>query len=257
MMRRHVSHLLDGYVDGVLSRRDATRVEDHVAACGDCRAELGQLRRTVELLQGLRDPLDPPDVTWEVVARVRRGEANASPWERWRARVSSFMAGPLGAPLATASVGLLLLAALPRIEIEILLPRSLAPASPPAVVAAPSRRDRDFEAATSSLLARRVSEAMSAETSGHPDALSFACLEFSSADVCRDQHAFMTRLARDDVWAFLAEIEQVPEPRRELWLHALSRYAADTGDAADVAARLRATDDPRAQRLAVRFEEVR
>lgn len=67
----------------------------------------------------------------------------------------------------------------------------------------------------------------------------------------------MTRLAMDDIWDFLAQIEQVPEPRRDDWLSDLSRFAAESGDAADVAARLRATGDPRAQRLAIRFEEVR
>jgi hypothetical protein len=67
----------------------------------------------------------------------------------------------------------------------------------------------------------------------------------------------MTRLARDNIWAFLAEVEQVPEPRRNDWLSGLSRFAAESGAAEDVAARLRATGDPQAQRLAIRFEEAR
>jgi hypothetical protein len=61
----------------------------------------------------------------------------------------------------------------------------------------------------------------------------------------------------DNIWAFLAQIERVPEPGRDVWLSGLSRYAAESGAAADVAERLRATGDPQAQRLAVRFEKVR
>jgi hypothetical protein len=255
-MRRHVSTLLDGYLDGVLTPRDTKRVEDHVLTCDPCRTELAELRRTVELLHGMRGGVDAPDVSWEVIARIRRGEADVSVWERWRARVAGLFASPLGAPLATASAGLLLLAVLPRIEIEILLPGDLASKAPQAEMATATPPAPSPRVAAASLLARRVSDSMSAEPSARLRSPSFACLASSQPEFCHDQHALMTRLARDDVWAFLAEIEQVPEPRRDLWLHALSRYAADSGDAADVAARLRATGDPRAQRLAVRFEEA-
>ena len=258
MMHRRAKCLLDDFVGGALSPREASRIEDHVAVCADCRRTLGELRKTVELLHGLRGGLDSPDIADTVVARVRRGEADASAWERSWARASRFLAGPLGAPLATAAVGMLLFAVLPRIEVEISIPGRAGPAaaladSPRPGAASPSQA----RTASAPLLARRVNESLSREPSRLPRSMSFNCFESSSLEPCRDQHAFMTQLARDNIWAFLAEIERVPEPRRDVWLSGLSRYAADSGDAADVAARLRATGDPQAQRLAVRFEEVR
>ena len=258
MMHRRAARLLDDFVGGALSAREASRIEDHVAACADCRRTLGELRRTIELLHGLRGGLDAPDVADAVAARVRRGEANASAWERSWGRASRFLAGPLGAPLATAAVGMLLFAVLPRVEVEISIPgRAVSAAaladSPRPSAASPSQA----RAASAPLLARRVSESLSREPSRPPRSMSFNCFESSSLEPCHDQHAFMTQLARDDIWAFLAEIERVPESGRDVWLSGLSRYAADSGDAADVAARLRATGDPQAQRLAVRFEEVR
>lgn len=258
-MHRRVARLLDDYVDGALSQREAAHVEDHVAVCAECRRTLGELRSTVGLLHGLRGRLDAPDVADEIVARIRRGEADASRWERLRARVAGFLGGPLGAPLATAAVGLLLLSVLPQVEVEIRIPGGASSvasrtdgASPGTARVQPERR-----APSAPLLARRVNESLGGAPGRLPRSMSFACLESSSVEPCRDQHALMTRLAMENVWAFLAEIEQVPEPRRDIWLHGLSRYAADVGDAADVAARLRATGDPRAQRLAVRFEEAR
>ena len=257
-MHRRAARLLDDYVSGALSRRDAVHVEDHVAVCAACRSTLAELRKTVELLHGLRDGLDFPDLTESVLTRIRRGEADTSRWDRFRAHVSRFLAGPLGAPLATATIGVLLLAVLPRIEVEIRIPGRAGVLSTDAALGAPTARAPHAGSLVSGpLLARRVNESLSREPSRLARPLPLDCLETSSVEPCRDQHALMTQLAMDNIWAFLAEIEQVPEPSRDVWLRGLSRYAADSGDAADVAARLRATGDPRAQRLAIRFEEAR
>jgi hypothetical protein len=256
---RHVERQLNDYLGGSLARREASRVEDHVAVCAECRRTLGELRRTVELLQGLREGLEAPDLADAVLARIRSGEARTSVLDRWRAGVSRFLAGPLGAPLATAAAGLLLFAVLPRIEIEVSIPGRVGAAAfeTDSAVRTPAQAPVARRTTSSPLLARRVNESSSREPSRLPRSMPFACPESSSLEPCRDQHAFMTRLAVDNIWAFLAQIEQVPEPRRDDWLSGLSRFAAESGDAADVAARLRATGDPQAQRLASRFEEVR
>ena len=259
MTHRHVERRLNDYLGGSLSQREASHVEDHVAVCAECRRTLGELRRTVELLHGLRGGLEGPDLADAVLARIRSGEAGDSLHGRWWAGASRLLAGPLGAPLATAAVGLLLFAVLPRIEIEVSVPgreRSAAFVSD-STVWTPAQVPVARRATSSPLLARRVNEALSREPSRLPRSMPFACPESSSVEPCRDQHVFMTRLAMDNIWAFLAQIEQVPEPRRDDWLSDLSRFAAESGDAADVAARLRATGDPQAQRLAIRFEQVR
>jgi hypothetical protein len=247
-----VVSLLSDYLDGALSRRQAARVEAHLAECDPCRASLVSLERTVGLLRSLRGGVEAPELVASVMARVHAGEAEPSGVERLRTLVSRFIAGPLGAPLATAAVGLSLLAVLPRIEVEVSIPGravSVAPAAEVAERAAPQSRPR-APVASPPLLARRTSQQPS---SYDP----FACREATSPHACRDHHATMTRLAIRTVWEFMDRLESVPEPRREDWVRELSRFAAESGDAPGVAASLRATGDPFAQRMATRFEEAR
>jgi hypothetical protein len=47
---RRVHELLSAYVDDELSRRDRSRVEQHLSQCADCRADLHSLRWTKRLL---------------------------------------------------------------------------------------------------------------------------------------------------------------------------------------------------------------
>jgi hypothetical protein len=175
------------------------------------------------------------------------------------ASVSRFLSGPLGAPLATAAVGLVLLAALPRIEVEVSIPgrsATTAAAPAPAPQVAPRAPERS-RASQAPLLARRVNESVLRESRRFVGRRPFACVESSALGACREHHAFMTQLAMENVWAFVAEVEEVPEPRRDDWLLEISRFAAESGAAPDVAARLRATGDPHAQRMAIPFERAR
>lgn len=250
MRHERVTNRLSDYLEGSLSKRDAARVEAHLLGCPACRQVLGELKRTVDLLRGLRGSVESPDLAGVVMARIRAGEAEPSALDRLRAGVSRFLAGPLGAPLATGAVGLALLALLPRIEVEVSIP-GRATSEAPATVAthrAPPSAGRQH-ASSPPLLTRRVGESLSRDP--------FACLEAPSPQACRDQHAVMTRLARENVWAFMARLEAVPEPSRNHLLNDLSRYAAESGAASDVAAQLRATGDPDAQRMAAHFEAAR
>jgi hypothetical protein len=246
-----VAALLSEYLDGSLSARDALGVEAHLLACERCRLALGELHRTVDLLRSLRGSVDAPDVAARVMARVRAGEGGPSALARLRAMVSSFFSGPLGAPLATAGVGLALFVLLPRIEVEVSIPgRARAPAATAERATEPRARAAERSpAASPPLLSRRTGEALSHDP--------FACLEARSPQACREHHESLTRLALRDVWRFMERVEAVPEPRREDLLRDLSRFAAESGAAPDVAAQLRATGDPQAQRMAVRFEEAR
>jgi hypothetical protein len=149
-------------------------------------------------------------------------------------------------------VGLALVALLPPIEVEVSIPNLAKPAAPPATLhaaAAPRAAEPRPRAPASPLLALRRTESMSRDP--------FACLESPAARACRDQHASMTRLALENARAFLERVEAVPEAHRDPWLSDLSRFAAESGTASDVAARLRATGDPLALRVATRFEEAR
>jgi hypothetical protein len=246
-----VVSLLSDYLDGALPGRQAARVEAHLAGCERCRASLVALERTVGLLRSLRGGVDAPDLVGPVMARIQAGEAHPSGFDRMRTLVSRFIAGPLGAPLATATVGLALLAVLPRIQVEVSIPGRAVRVAPAAeVVQRPPPRSADgARVANPPLLARRTSQPSSQDP--------FACWEAPSPEACRDHHAVMTRLALRNVWEFVERYEALPEPRRDDWLRELSRFAAESGDAPGVAASLRATGDPLAQRMAARFEEAR
>ena len=251
MRHERVTTRLSDYLDGSLSRRDAARVESHLLGCARCRQTLGELKRTVDLLRGLGGSVEAPDLAGAVMARVRAGEAESSVLDRVRAGASRFLSGPLGAPLATGAVGLALLAVLPRIEVEVSIPGRVTVEAPAAQVAtrrAPRAEGR-LQAPSSPLLTRRTSESLSRDP--------FACLEARSPQACREQHAFMTRLARENPWDFMARLEAVPEPSRNDLLNDLSRFAAESGAASDVALQLRATGDPLAQRIALHFERAR
>ena len=256
MRHERVALLLSEYLDGALSARDASRVEAHLLECSECRQVFAELHRTTELLHGLRGNLDAPDLTDAVLSRIRAGEAEPSVFDRLRAGVSRFLSGPLGAPLATAGVGLALLAVLPRIEVEVSIPGRMRPDAA-ITEAAPRPAPRVAErprSASAPLLARRVNESLGGEPSRF---VPFECFEAASFEACRDHHALMTKLAMENALAFMARVQQVPAPRRDEWLGQVSRYAAESGDAPDVAAHLRATGDPLAQRVALRFEEAR
>lgn len=260
MRHDRAARLLSDYLDGSLAGRDRARVEAHLLGCVSCRHALNELRRTAELLRGLRGGVDAPDLAEAVLARIRAGEAEPSVLDRLRAGVSRFLAGPLGAPLATAAVGLTLLAVLPRIEVEVSLPgRGVSQAAVTELAPRPAARAERSRPLSSPLLARRVNESLSREPGrlALPAPRAFPCLEAASRAGCRDHHAFLTELARENPWAFLAEVEEVPEPLRDAFLADLSRFAAQSGAAPDVAAELRATGDPLAQRMAIRFEEAR
>lgn len=251
MRHRAISDLLSDYLEDGLSMREAARVEEHLMECEACRRELGELRRTIELLHGLRGGFETPDLAGPVVARIRREEAEASALDRALAGLRRLFAMPLGAPLATACVGLVLLGVLPRIEVEVTLPGG-GETSSHAALESPPRAP-----AAAPLAALRVNESRRAEPRLSPSPTLGRCLESSPQGACLEHHAMMTKLAMERPWAFIAELEEVPEPRREGWLLELSRFAADSGAAPAVAAQLRATGDPRAQRIATHFERAR
>jgi hypothetical protein len=250
MRHERVVTLLSDYLDGALSGGHAARVEAHLAGCERCRASLAGLERTVGLLRGLRGGVDAPDLVGSVMARIHAGEAQPSGLDRVRTLVSRFLVGPLGAPLATAAFGLALLSVLPRIEVEVRIPGRAARVAPAAEVAERSAPVGErSQAASMPLLPRRVAQPSSQDP--------FACWESPSLQACQDHHATITRLAIRDVWGFMAHLEALPEPRRQDYVRDLSRFAAESGQAPGIAASLRATGDPLAQRVATSFEEAR
>lgn len=76
----HVAPELAVYALGAVDNAERAKIEAHLAACSDCRAETTKLRETAGLLAPLtRRDLD---ACWDrIAARVRAGKRAGSPGE--------------------------------------------------------------------------------------------------------------------------------------------------------------------------------
>ena len=61
MNQKHISHLIDDYIDGVLTAEDRTFVELHIKECPDCQKELSELEAVVRDLHTLPTSIVPPE----------------------------------------------------------------------------------------------------------------------------------------------------------------------------------------------------
>lgn len=265
MRHARAERRLSEYLDGALRVRDAERVEAHLLDCAECQTLLGELRRTRSLLRGLRGADEAPDLTAAVLARMERGEGKTSGLDRVRAWGDRLFAAPWSAPLATVAVGLVLLAFVPPIEVEVSIPLGAGEAAAPAVAMAPRApapalppREVASRASVSSPLAvRRQVQSVRPPSRELPQRLppaSYDCWELPAFDACQEHRHVLMDLALRDARQFLARLDQVSSPARERWIQELSRYAAQDGSAPSVAASLRGTGDPRGWQLASRFE---
>ncbi len=69
MNHEDLEGLLGDYLDGLLEPADATMVEDHVAACEECRSELEALRALVASAAELNPSIEPPHDLWPGIDR--------------------------------------------------------------------------------------------------------------------------------------------------------------------------------------------
>jgi len=95
------------YLNGLLSEKDRTRFEEHLAACPGCRREIVELRNTVTAVAGLKPPSVPTAWTAAAKARLRaRRSSLASPVPA-RRRTNVFQYGVIAAGVTAALVLLL------------------------------------------------------------------------------------------------------------------------------------------------------
>jgi hypothetical protein len=227
-------------------------MDAHLGRCAPCREELAALRRTVHLLGTLTQGDEPPPALGDrILARIADGEADPS----WLARLSDgwrgFMESSWGAPLATATVGLSLLAVVQGVEIQVTIPGFGSPAAEAAPALAGSQPD--LAAVPSSrgpLATRRRAEPLPVMPPRT------ACLGNPAAPECARWNAWLVGLGLREPADFLREVELVPARSRARWLGELSRFAAHSGSASVLAARLRASGDPRASGVAAHFERT-
>lgn len=92
--------LLSEYLDQRLASGQSAALQEHVAACRDCREALEGLRRTVSLL-GALDEIEPsPGFASEVERKIERGQ--------WRARLTGWFLDPIAikVPLEVGAIAL-------------------------------------------------------------------------------------------------------------------------------------------------------
>lgn len=91
---------LEAYVDGMLGPERATLLEEHLASCQACRAELARLQTVVAALETWPLAAEPAQFTAQVMARVRPRPAQP----RFRLRWSDLLVSVVGAGLAAAAI---------------------------------------------------------------------------------------------------------------------------------------------------------
>jgi len=249
---------LSQYVDETLDPRTRRAIDAHLDECGECRDEVDALRSMVHLLGDLAYGVEvPTSLADRVLERVREGEADPGWWEPMWTKVLGTLDSSWGPPLATAAIGMGLLAVFQGVEIEVSLPGF--GVTPLAEVSAPvSRPDAasvepvlaPVQAARGPLASRRRHEALPVMP---PIS---TCVGRPGAPECARWNAWWVGLGMRDPSHFLREVEAVPAPSRARWLGELSRFAAHSGSSAVLAARLRESGDPGARRVATRFERA-
>ncbi len=258
---RHVScaKRLSQYVDDTLDPGVRRAMDEHLALCSECRDDLVSLRETVHLLGSLSLDSEPPlDLASQVIARVGRGEADASTLDRWLNGWRQLLDSSWGPPLVTAGLGVALLVAVQGVEIQVTLPGfggSNVAVAETATMPELSRVASEpvlvpIQPARGPLASRRRAEPLPVMPP-----LS-ACVGRPSDPACARWNVWMVGLGMREPKDFLREVESVPAGSRARWLGELSRFAADSGSASVLASRLRESGDPRARGVAVHFERT-
>ena len=113
MTHEVIKHLLDDYVTGDLTEEARPPVEEHVASCALCSAEVESLRRILARAEELPKSIDPPADAWSNIrAAISRDESAVlanSPSTRsgiWQRRYTLAAAAVLIAVLSSAGTSL-------------------------------------------------------------------------------------------------------------------------------------------------------
>jgi hypothetical protein len=90
----HAAHLdpdlLSAFLDRALPAREQARVEDHLAHCPGCRADLDGLARAVDALARLERAAPPPSLALRVERRAAVQSARRGRFQEVEARLSTF-----------------------------------------------------------------------------------------------------------------------------------------------------------------------
>jgi len=266
-----VQGFLPDYLEGDLDLTRRALVDSHLDRCGDCQAELREMRDTIDLLRSMPDIEPPSDLGARIIRQVRIQAAQPSLGERVRA----FLAAPRFVVPATAMATLAAVALVSGGSLQLPLPGTGASpaaekamqvaAAPSADRPAPSRHD------LGELRAQVIGDVVARRSAPGDAALQPAPLQGPIAasqpigeakplvepktpaqrEAYRLQlldaplRLMIDRPAMATDWYFQKRLAE-----QEIWLPELAKRASETGLLPDVEASLRAAEDPQSSALA-------
>jgi hypothetical protein len=78
-----IRHKLSDYIDGAVSAKEKTEIEEHLKACTKCSDALAELRKTIEQVKQVEDVEPPVWMTQRIMAKVREeSERRAGIWNK-------------------------------------------------------------------------------------------------------------------------------------------------------------------------------
>ena len=68
---RKIREMLAPYLEGAVTPEQRLLVRDHLSSCGECKAALVDLKKTIALVKGLEEVEPPPWLSQKIMAHVR------------------------------------------------------------------------------------------------------------------------------------------------------------------------------------------
>jgi Putative zinc-finger len=252
---------LSEYLDGALAGPAKARLERHLERCEECRSELAELRGTVLLLRTLAAEEEEDEfLATRVLARIAAGDAAPGWADRARDALAMLLSGAW-APALSAVAVLFVVATVLRVQVDIRLPSSAAPAAPLAAtpvgpqpeVASIGPLTQEIRLVQTPVRSRRrFDPVVLEEVSG----VHRACAASPHDAECQGFRNNLVNLALGDPSDFVREIESFPPESRDRVLSAVFLETARTGHTQRVIRGLRSVEDPRVFGIVVRFQRT-
>jgi hypothetical protein len=71
MKHDDIRHMLSEYIDGAVTRKEKTAIENHLKSCTECRNALVELKKTIEHIKKVEEVNSPAWMTQKIMAKVR------------------------------------------------------------------------------------------------------------------------------------------------------------------------------------------
>ena len=80
--------LMSSYLDGAVTRKQLTQINEHLRECADCSSRLASVQRTQSLVNSLGRKVAPPDLALRLRVALSReiSDSRLSLWDRLRVR---------------------------------------------------------------------------------------------------------------------------------------------------------------------------